>query len=952
MRKRLISALLSLVMVLSLAVSAPLAVFADTAAVQSDPSDTKGVYSARLDREFMDSYYYSDRLFEGDSYEYNNQLARMSFELSMTSLPQRVDDLAPDDDTSVNLRAYLTDHGFTDFDTNGKYINEVKLEDAVAVACAHKTVTAGGKKYTLLAVQPRGATYGEEWANNFKFSSSADDKGDSTGFVVSAKAVLSYVKKYCAQYGISGDVKIWMSGYSRGGGVAALTAAYLLRDPSAVLGSAVSFDPSNLYCYTFGSPRVAGPSGDYNDDIYACIHNIFDGSDLIKQIPPTSMNFGRYGSSYNMTSLFDKNLMLEHLKECSPQKYESFADPDEFTPLKLDARAILKGELKFVDDPDSYIPADAEAYVDAVTESIATVSAKASDTGDAREGYYNEYQGPFSRFGQYVVGATGSGLDITAMTDGKYAVPMLISMYAMFMIDKNQNNVNADMNTLIEGTFNQLAYFIEDGSGNVRTQFKGISTAYRAFRETFFKETETGYALTKDLKIYRSLFLRISKILTQELYSRFIREMTADSGLDKAVINQIADDDSEAMSYLLAYLLLDNKFQSREIKAFSFENEQFKQLATLAGNIDRFITYHDMYAPAAGLRAADPLYNGYVSPDASSAAGYRRVYLPSSAKGTPSGFSGAVVDESGLVIAEFRNDRMISRTDDWIGITSCDTGSWLRLPIDKAYKVVITAETAGNYGLSVGEYSVSGCGVVRTVNSDAAGSWSSIKASAGDEILLNLPAVSAVDGAYALPSDVNYSLTRPAAKQSSSWTIAKAVSGSNGKLRVTWAGTGNADRYLISVSEKGVSGSTVKKTAAGSTRAYLIKGLKKGKIYKCRVYAQKAYGNSFKTISSSRLVYAVSGDVKGSYTNPKAVKLNKTSVKLKKGKAFKLKATVKKVKSGKKLLSYTSAVRYFSTNARVATVSSKGVVKAKSAGSCYVYAQAPNGIWKKLAVRV
>ena len=951
MRKRLISAFLSLVMVLSLAVSAPLAVFADTAAVQNDPSDTLGVYSARMDRGFMNSYYYSDRLFEGDAYEYNNQLARMSIELSMLSLPSLKNDPALELDTSVNLRAYLTDNGFTDYETNGKYGRNVKLDDEVAVACAHKTVTADGKKYTLLVVQPRGATYGDEWANNFTFSSSADDKGDSAGFAVSASAVLSYVKKYCAKYGISGDVKIWMSGYSRGAGIVNLAAAYLLRDPSAVLGRTVSFEPSDLYCYTLGAPRVAGASSDYDDDIYACIHNMFDSTDIMKQLPPTSMAFERFGSSYNLSSLFDKTSMLELLKECSPDKYESFDDPDEFMPLKLDTKAILKGELKFAPDPDSYIPVDSEAYVDSVTESIATVSAKASDTGDAREGYYNEYQGPLSRFGQYIVGGAGSGLNLTGMTDGKYAVPMLISMYAMFMIDKNQDNVNADMNTLIESTFNQLAYYIEDDSGSVMTQYRAIAPAYRAFRTAFFEDTGVRYVLTKDLKLYRSLFLRISKKLTQELYSRFVREMTADSGLDKAVIDQLADDDSEAMSYLFAYLLLDNSFQSREIRPFSFENEQFKQLATLAGNVNMFITYHDMYAPTAGLRAADPLYDGYVRPDPSCEAGYRRVYIPASAKGTPLEFSGAVIDESGRVAAEFRNDQMISRTDEWIGITSCDTGSWLRLPLDKEYKVVITAGSAGSYSIAVGEYGINEKEELRTVSSDAQGSWSSINAEAGDEIVLNLPAVSAVDGAYSLPSDAEYTLDRPETDPVPSWTVAKAVSSNKGTLTITWVGKGNIDRYLISISQKG-SDSTIRKTTNGSTRAYLIKGLKKGKIYKCRVYAQEAYGDSFRTVSSSRVVYEIAGNVKGGYTNPKSVKTNKSSVVLKTGKSFKLKASVKKVKSGKKLLACTSAVRYISTDTGVATVSSKGVIKAKSAGSCRVYAQAANGVWKKVFVEV
>ena len=46
------------------------------------------------------------------------------------------------------------------------------------------------------------------------------------------------------------------------------------------------------------------------------------------------------------------------------------------------------------------------------------------------------------------------------------------------------------------------------------------------------------------------------------------------------------------------------------------------------------------------------------------------------------------------------------------------------------------------------------------------------------------------------------------------------------------------------------------------------------------------------------------------------------------------------------------AVRYESSNKKIATVSSKGVVKAKKKGNCYVYAYAQNGIYKRVKIVV
>ena len=82
----------------------------------------------------------------------------------------------------------------------------------------------------------------------------------------------------------------------------------------------------------------------------------------------------------------------------------------------------------------------------------------------------------------------------------------------------------------------------------------------------------------------------------------------------------------------------------------------------------------------------------------------------------------------------------------------------------------------------------------------------------------------------------------------------------------------------------------------------------------------------------------------------KKITVNKTSVKLKVNKTTKLKARA--VGNGKKLRNHVAAVRYLSTNTRIATVTGKGVIKAKKKGTCYIYCYAPNGVQKKVKVTV
>ena len=72
------------------------------------------------------------------------------------------------------------------------------------------------------------------------------------------------------------------------------------------------------------------------------------------------------------------------------------------------------------------------------------------------------------------------------------------------------------------------------------------------------------------------------------------------------------------------------------------------------------------------------------------------------------------------------------------------------------------------------------------------------------------------------------------------------------------------------------------------------------------------------------------------------------------GKTKTIKAKATAVKKGKKLLgeSHVPFYRYLSSNTNIATVSSKGKIKAKKAGTCYVYVIGTNGIWKAIKVTV
>lgn len=128
------------------------------------------------------------------------------------------------------------------------------------------------------------------------------------------------------------------------------------------------------------------------------------------------------------------------------------------------------------------------------------------------------------------------------------------------------------------------------------------------------------------------------------------------------------------------------------------------------------------------------------------------------------------------------------------------------------------------------------------------------------------------------------------------------------------------------------------------------KKVKKGTYYKFIVVA---VDKNNKVVSTSKLIHVATKG--GKVGNHKGVSISKAVItkagKLKAGKSLKLNA--KMVPQSRKLtVKKHVGLRYESTNKKIASVSSKGVIKAKTRGTCYVYVYAQNGLFKKIKVVV
>ena len=123
--------------------------------------------------------------------------------------------------------------------------------------------------------------------------------------------------------------------------------------------------------------------------------------------------------------------------------------------------------------------------------------------------------------------------------------------------------------------------------------------------------------------------------------------------------------------------------------------------------------------------------------------------------------------------------------------------------------------------------------------------------------------------------------------------------------------------------------------------------LKKNKYYKYYVAAYKLVNGEKVIICTSKTVHATT--VSDKYGAAEKIKLDKTKVKLKVGKTYKLKA--KEINLSRKIQKHRP-ISYESADTSVATVNKKGVIKAVGKGKCKIWVFAQNGKYTSCTVTV
>lgn len=175
--------------------------------------------------------------------------------------------------------------------------------------------------------------------------------------------------------------------------------------------------------------------------------------------------------------------------------------------------------------------------------------------------------------------------------------------------------------------------------------------------------------------------------------------------------------------------------------------------------------------------------------------------------------------------------------------------------------------------------------------------------------------------------------------------------GTGTRIDLTWAKVKGATGYDVYWSYCNGKNNFNKLANVPKSQKYADKNLNNKREYKYFTVAYKMSGGKKVYLGRTNTVHVAMPQA--SKTNVLKVTVNKTKVNLVKGKTFKITKKVKLENPKKKALNHlTKKERFITSNAKVATVSSAGVIKAVRKGTCTVYVMSENGVCAKIKVTV
>lgn len=347
-------------------------------------------------------YDYDENWFFTPSTTYQHGLTKMSIRGAVAGYG--VMDAPHSIDTNIKYLMAGTDKNSLEF-TNYESSYPDPKTNTIGYAISSKNIkNSAGKTGSLLMVTVRGGGYMDEWGGNFDLGT----KDEHQGFNEAALQVRDGIKKYVEKYKdkLPYELKVWISGYSRGAATTNRVAKML--DDGAVEG----LTRDNIYAFCFECPQNTTKTQSYvESDKYKNIVSIVNSVDLVPKVAMSGFEFKRYGTVYqlpNIRALADYGIARAKMVKC-------YTDLITYNKLALGARMYdwTEKEVK-----NLYLPMQAVVYL--TKEGLAQASMMDKlmddlcDVAVNRENYYMRLQANMISGMAGVLGKN-SGLDTGAL---------------------------------------------------------------------------------------------------------------------------------------------------------------------------------------------------------------------------------------------------------------------------------------------------------------------------------------------------------------------------------------------------------------------------------------------------------------------------------------------------------------------------------------------------------
>lgn len=356
---------------------------------------------------------YGDELLSKDTKVFSKEVAYLSYAASVHS------------EFRQHLDEFYQEIGFDNRFYAPCYTSK-PTADTIGYFFAHRTI--GGKE--VIAVTIRGFGYGQEWANNFMIGAS----GNHTGFDERTEEVLLALDEYINVRFQDQPIKLWLTGYSRGGAVANMLAQKILSRKK------FGVTEDTLMAYTFEAARGLTKE---NAPAYKSVFNLVNHADVVPKVGPELYGLYRCG--------IDIDIWKDNIDEVL-YRYDH--------GLLLPSFKLKPGK---VDTPDTY----ADYVLSSATRHLNDSSASI----ETRELFHDNYEPTVSYVMDLVFGLdqTTTGMLINALTsditnvlmndDGIYeAVYPVLNARGIEYDDAELHAHCNQLSKLINGPANNIKY--------------------------------------------------------------------------------------------------------------------------------------------------------------------------------------------------------------------------------------------------------------------------------------------------------------------------------------------------------------------------------------------------------------------------------------------------------------------------------------------------------------